>query len=501
MVGVDGDARLVGREVEYDDERLLAVSSTERDDVLGMEVAAGDDRPLGAVGVGDVVVDAVERPVRTERRVLLADREQPLVALADPRAGVVPRDSVAPPPLSDLLAGVHHRDARQRRRRRAGGGGGRVPALDAVPRLVVVLDVLEEPRAVGEPDLRAPVDRVEQRRGGLGAAANSQFVRDSAAQTAELLNPARVGSDLIGLGAAGAQFGDFLVDEEEIAVFDGGAWRLARELFAALDNLARLGVGTSADAANPFSAKLNAALWTALETGAGGTGDLRYTLNKQAAGNVVSMLFQSGWSGRAEMGLIGGENFAIRMSQDGASFIEALTLTGAGKVGINTTSPVDVLHIKNEGDIRTCMQVENDLANANGQAQIQARTDAADVLIVSHGSGIALNRWGTALAGWNEVLSSSGNGLALGSVDAQPVRIGTDSTTRLFLSQTGNIGLATDAPTEAFDIDADAIRLRQSRTPTSAAATGEAGTLCWNGDYVYVCVAANTWKRAALASW
>ena len=50
--------------------------------------------------------------------------------------------------------------------------------------------------------------------GGVGAAANSQFVRDSAAQTAELLNPARVGSDLLGLASGAAQGADFLVDED-----------------------------------------------------------------------------------------------------------------------------------------------------------------------------------------------------------------------------------------------------------------------------------------------
>lgn len=293
----------------------------------------------------------------------------------------------------------------------------------------------------------------------------------------------------------------YIADEDRLAVFDGTAWRTLDELIETLQNLSLLGIGTTADAANPFSARLNAALWTALETGAGGTGDLRYTLNKEAAGNVLSLLFQSGWSGRAEMGLIGSENFAIKMSTDGASFIEALTVTGSGKVGINTASPTDVLHIKNDGEIKTRIQVENDLSSTNGQAQIQARSDAANFFILSHGSGITLNRWGAGLAGWNEFLSFSGNGLALGSFGAQPMRLGTDSTTRLFLSGSGEIGVGTDTPTEALDIDADALRLRQSRTPASATAAGEPGTISRDGDYLYICVAANAWKRAALSSW
>lgn len=38
-------------------------------------------------------------------------------------------------------------------------------------------------------------------------------------------------------------------------------------------------------------------------------------------------------------------------------------------------------------------------------------------------------------------------------------------------------------------------------TPASAAATGVAGTIKFDSDYIYVCVATNTWKRVAVATW
>ncbi len=41
------------------------------------------------------------------------------------------------------------------------------------------------------------------------------------------------------------------------------------------------GVGATADATNPFSAKLNKALWTARTAAEGGDGDLRYAMNKE----------------------------------------------------------------------------------------------------------------------------------------------------------------------------------------------------------------------------
>jgi len=60
---------------------------------------------------------------------------------------------------------------------------------------------------------------------------------------------------------------------------------------------------------------------------------------------------------------------------------------------------------------------------------------------------------------------------------------------------------STDAPTASLDIDSDIIRLRNSKTPSSSSDTGNPGDICWDSDYIYVCVATNTWKRAALSSW
>ncbi len=54
------------------------------------------------------------------------------------------------------------------------------------------------------------------------------------------------------------------------------------------------------------------------------------------------------------------------------------------------------------------------------------------------------------------------------------------------LTTTGDIGrLAISGPT----------------TPASATAAGVAGTVVWDASYIYVCVATNTWKRVAIATW
>jgi hypothetical protein len=118
-------------------------------------------------------------------------------------------------------------------------------------------------------------------------------------------------------------------DESRLLVWDGTGWIAASSTMRQLQNLSLLGVGTTADAANPFAAKLDTALWSAKYTGEGGTGDLRYTMNKQASGNTVSLLLQNNWSGRAEIGLTGDDNLHFKVSPDGSNWNDALVVTAA----------------------------------------------------------------------------------------------------------------------------------------------------------------------------
>lgn len=45
------------------------------------------------------------------------------------------------------------------------------------------------------------------------------------------------------------------------------------------------------------------------------------------------------------------------------------------------------------------------------------------------------------------------------------------------------------------------IRVKEQRTPISASSDGYKGEIVHDSNYVYVCIADNTWKRAALSSW
>ncbi|MCJ2033287.1 DUF2793 domain-containing protein [Methylobacterium sp. J-068] len=170
----------------------------------------------------------------------------------------------------------------------------------------------------------------------------------------------------------------WLIDEGELYAYSGTGWVGFRTTFTALQNLVRLGIGTAADAANPFAAKLNKALWTALTTPEGGTGDLRYTLNKQAAGNVLSLLFQSGFSGRAELGLTGDDDLTLKVSPDGAAFREALRVnrsTGALAVAAGSAG-APALAAGGDADTGTFSPGADLWAVATGGAE-RLRVDAA----------------------------------------------------------------------------------------------------------------------------
>lgn len=116
----------------------------------------------------------------------------------------------------------------------------------------------------------------------------------------------------------------YVESEEALLLFDGSSWIDAGLALRELANLSRLGVGATADAVDRLAVKTNAALLAALTVAEGGAGDMRFKLEKESAGNTVSQLYQSNWSGRAETGLVGDDNFHIKVSADGTIWREAL---------------------------------------------------------------------------------------------------------------------------------------------------------------------------------
>ncbi|MFG6564976.1 DUF2793 domain-containing protein [Sulfitobacter sp. 1A13421] len=103
-----------------------------------------------------------------------------------------------------------------------------------------------------------------------------------------------------------------------------------------LANLSGLGVNTDHDSGNRLSVSSPASLFT--HEGAGH----QLKLNKASAADTASLLFQTDWSGRAEMGTAGQDDFAIKVSADGSSWTTALAFDAASGIASGAALTQDV---------------------------------------------------------------------------------------------------------------------------------------------------------------
>lgn len=110
--------------------------------------------------------------------------------------------------------------------------------------------------------------------------------------------------------------------------FDGNTWV---DVSADTNNLNFVGVNTSADTTN----RLTVASDATLLTHAGTSHQLK--VNKASNSDTATLLFQNNWSGRAEMGLAGSNDFSVKTSPDGSSWNNTIIATGSGNVGIGKT--------------------------------------------------------------------------------------------------------------------------------------------------------------------
>jgi hypothetical protein len=60
------------------------------------------------------------------------------------------------------------------------------------------------------------------------------------------------------------------------------------------------------------------------------------------------------------------------------------------------------------------------------------------------------------------------------------------------------IGVMTNDPTSALDINADSVRIRTANTPASSSVNWQVGTITWDANYIYVTTSAGVTKRASL---
>lgn len=145
----------------------------------------------------------------------------------------------------------------------------------------------------------------------------------------------------------------WVADEHALSIYSAGSWAPyggGGGPITELDSLAHLGINATADATNRLSLKSPASLFD--NEGAGH----QQKINKHAAGDTASVLYQTNYSGRAEIGLTGDDDFHFKVSPDGSTWHDAIVIdraTGDAKLAsgkfhvATTTTPAT----PNDGDI------------------------------------------------------------------------------------------------------------------------------------------------------
>jgi hypothetical protein len=111
----------------------------------------------------------------------------------------------------------------------------------------------------------------------------------------------------------------WVTDKDAVVVWHDSQWQAPGDL----TDVSLVGVNTTADVTNRLAVSAPATLLN--HEGAGH----QLKINKAAQTDTASLLFQTGFSGRAEMGLAGGDDWSVKVSADGASWTQALALDPA----------------------------------------------------------------------------------------------------------------------------------------------------------------------------
>lgn len=143
-----------------------------------------------------------------------------------------------------------------------------------------------------------------------------------------------------------------------------------------LDSLSQVGINTASDATNKLSVNSEAVLFN------NEGDDVRIKANKDSSGDTASHLFQTGFSGRAEFGLIGDDHYQLKVSDDGSNWYQAYVVTNSTgdidfKQDVNITGTISGVDIDDLDNTTISSPANGEILQYNGSTWVNAAVSGA----------------------------------------------------------------------------------------------------------------------------
>ncbi len=112
-------------------------------------------------------------------------------------------------------------------------------------------------------------------------------------------------------------------NENRMLIWTGTSWDDMPVSQSQINNLELLGINTTADTTNKLSVTSSAILFN------NESGNIRTILNKNTASDVASIIFQTNFTGHTEIGLNENNQFKIKTSSDGITWLDAIQINSS----------------------------------------------------------------------------------------------------------------------------------------------------------------------------